>query len=129
MLVYGMEIPNGQASGEGGLPHQTEGAVMQAYDALGSGAGMPRLARWLGRLIHGDVRFVERGVVAIEEPDVEVPGDDEPWIDVPEGPPTLAIGELDSPLRWLPSAVDPPDRDALASPVYARLTFSFAGSR
>jgi hypothetical protein len=101
---------------------------MRAYDALGTGAEMLRMAQSFVRLARDESRTYGRGLVAIDE-DLDNLPDLEPWIDVPSPPPTLAGGGLDTPLRWLPSDVDPPDRDALASPIYPSLTFAFAGPR
>jgi hypothetical protein len=102
---------------------------MRAYDALGSGAEMLRLARSFIRLACGETRIYDRRLVAVDDGEVEPPDEMEPWIDLPSPPPTLAGGSLDTPLRWLPSDIDPPDRDALAAPIYPSLTFAVAGPR
>jgi hypothetical protein len=102
---------------------------MWAYDALGSGAEMLRMAQTFMRLARRETRPYDRGLAAVDEGEVELPGELEPWIDLPSPPPTLAGGGVDTPLRWLPSDIDPPDRDALASPIYPSLTFAVAGPR
>ncbi len=103
---------------------------MQAYDALGSGPWMVRMAQSLVRQIPGDSRFPDHWRMAIEPAgDADLPEEPESWLEVPAPHPTLAIGDLDPRLGELPLPVDPFEREAAGYPVYERLSFAFAGPR